>query len=310
MDLARARRHFMHWFVASGSWRSGYLTNRQPQAAPALQSGDFSFVAGTQHCVGAGQSGAAQRRRGIGGGTDMKYWQVNDGDDTQVILVSDEAVYSESVPASRAGALVEQLKTGQSPARTFSDKATHIVLRDTRRVKQSSSDSDIDFNTGEGKQAKEISLTIEDGGIRDEVFGCIEHETDGRFRRYEDSYTRPRAAVGALTGLTVFGFGTALAMKAAAAFQAAGEIEITGRKKGLKQLVVWLLELLGPTGVGIIGGLICALCLWTLVQRLKAPPHMQILQPKPYQSQSALVTALKYIALFAVWALFLPPLLR
>jgi site-specific recombinase len=108
----------------------------------------------------------------------------------------------------------------------------------------------------------------------------------------------------------VFGFGTALAMQAAAALQMAGEVEFTGRKKGLKQLVVWILELLGPTGVGIIGGLICALCLWTLVQRLKAPPHLQILQPKPYQAQSALVTALKYIALFAVWALFLPPLLR
>ncbi|MGB0133644.1 hypothetical protein, partial [Dokdonella sp.] len=252
----------------------------------------------------------AQRRRVSGGGTDMKYWLVNNGDDTQVVLVSDEAVYSESVPASRAGTMVEQLKSGNSPARTFSEDATHIVLRDTRRVKQSSSDNDIDFNTGEGKQAKEISLSIEDGGIRDEVFGSIEHETEGRFRRYEDSYTRPRAAVGSLTGLTVFGFGTVLLMKAAAAIQVAEEIEVTGRKRGLKQFVVWLLDTLGPTGVGIIGGLICALCLWVLVQRLKAPPHLQILQPKPYQPQRALVTALKYIALFAIWALFLPPLLR
>ena len=235
----------------------------------------------------------------------MKFWLVNEGDATQLVLVSDEAVYAENAPNARSAGMVEQLRSGQVPTRVFSDKADHIVLRDTRRIRQSSSDSDIDFDVGEGKQSKSVSLTISDNGIRDEVFGAVEHATEGRFQRYEDSYTRPRAAVGAFTALTVFGFGTLGAMAAAAAFRGVEEVHVEGRKQGLKYLVVWLLDLLGPVGVGIIGGLICALCLWTLVQRLKSPPHMQILQAKPYRPQSAWVTGLKYTVLIAVWALFL-----
>jgi hypothetical protein len=240
----------------------------------------------------------------------MKHWQIHDGDSTQLVMVGDESVFAQSGPRERIDGLAKLLESGQSPGRVFGPDAQHVVLRDTRRVQQNSSDHDIDFIQGEGKEEKTISVSIADSGMRDDIFGAVERVTEGRLRRYDDSLSRPRAALPALTALTVFGFGTVIAVRAAAALQAADEVVVSGRKKGLKQLVVWVLETLGPTGVAVIGGLICALCLWTLQRRLRTPPHLQLLQSTPYRSPGPLTTGLKYLALIAVWMLFAPGLLR
>lgn len=240
----------------------------------------------------------------------MKLWQIHDGTDTQLVMVDDESVFSEAGPRARIAGIAKAIEGGASPGRTFTAEAKHVVLRDARRVQQSSSDQDIDFVMGEGKEEKTVSLSIADGGIRDEIFGAVAHATEGRLKRYEDTLSRPRAVLPSLIALTVFGFGTAIAIRAAAALQAADEVVVSGRKKGLKQLFVWILETLGPTGVAVIGGLICALCLWTFTGRLRAPPHLQMLQSTPYRVPGTVSTGLKYLALLAVWALFAPGLLR
>lgn len=240
----------------------------------------------------------------------MSYWQIHDGDRTQLVMVGEESVFAQTGPREQIAGLVKLLDAGQSPGRVFAADAQHVVLRDTRRVQQDSSDDDIDFSQGDGKEAKTISISIADGGLRNEIFGAVERSMDGRLRRYEDSLSRPRAALPALTGLTVFGIGTVIAMRAAEALRAADEVLVSGRKKGLKQLVVWVLETLGPTGVALLGGLICALCLWTLQRRLRTPPYLQLLQATPYHAPGGILTGLKYLALVAVWMLFAPGLLR
>ncbi len=240
----------------------------------------------------------------------MKVWQIHDGGDTQLVMVDDESVFSESGPRARIAGIAKAIEGGASPGRTFTAEAKHVVLRDTRRVQQTSGDQDIDFVLGEGKEEKTISVGVADGGMRDDIFAAVEKATEGRLKRYEDSLSRPRAALPSLIALTVFGFGTAIAMRAAAALQAADEVVVSGRKKGIKQLFVWILEFLGPTGVAVIGGLICALCLWNLQSRLRTPPHLQMLQSTPYRAPGTMVTGLKYLALIAVWFLFAPGLFR
>jgi hypothetical protein len=239
----------------------------------------------------------------------MRYWLEAEGDATRVVAVSDEAVYAESLQGDRLQAVETALRDGQSPARAFSDKATHVVLRDATRVQLSTADDDIDFSLGSGKQAKTVSLRIDDAGLRDEVFAEIEQVTDGRLRRYEDRLSRPRAAFASLMALTVFGLLTVVGARAAAAVQAADEIEVSGRKQGIKYLVLGALDLLGPLGIGILGGLICALCLATLVMRLRQPPRLQILQARPYRPQGGVLTCIKYAVLLGIWVLFVPPLL-
>ena len=238
----------------------------------------------------------------------MQYWKDVDGDSAQLLLVSNEAVYAETYKGSLIEAQISRLQAGESPAQVFGDKATHVVLRGVKRVQQSSADSDIDFEVGEGKEAKTESLTIEDAGVRDAVFGAVEQATQGRFRRYEDTYSKARAAFASALTFSLLAMGTAIAANAATAIRAADEIEITGRKKGLKQMVVWVLDTLGPWGVSILGGLLCALALFVLIQRVQAPPHLQMLQSKPYRPQGPIITGIKYALLAALWVVLGPGL--
>ncbi len=240
----------------------------------------------------------------------MRYWQDKSDDKTTLIVVSDEAVYAEKMDVAACARQIGELNSGKSPATVFGKDATHVVLRSVSKVQQSRGDEDIDFVMRDGKDEKTESISINDEGVRADVFIALERATQGRFKRYEDQYSRARAAYGAALFLTIFGFITKFAASAATVIRNAEDYEVDGRKKGLAQLIVWVLDFLGPTGVWVIGGLICALFAWSLYLHLKAPPFMTILQADPYKPQSSIVTVLKYLGLAAIWILFGPAMLR
>ncbi|WP_148040962.1 hypothetical protein [Montanilutibacter psychrotolerans] len=241
----------------------------------------------------------------------MQYWQDGKGEKTQLIVVTDEALYAHTFATPVAQQHVDELVSGKSPALLFAvADATYVAFRSLDRAQCSSSDNDIDFAFKEGKEDQSVSLSIEGEGIREQVLAALEHALHGRFKRYEDQYSRPRAAFGSALWLSIFAFATWVLANAASALQAAGDHEITGRRKGLKTLVAGTLEWLGPTGVTVIGGLLCALVAWNLVNRVKAPSLVQILQPGPYKAQGAAITVIKYLVLAVLWIGLLPIVLR
>lgn len=240
----------------------------------------------------------------------MNYWQDKEDDKTQLIVVTDEALYAEKMDHAASLRQVGELTAGKSAATVFGKDATHVVLRAVSKVQQQRGDDDIDFTLRDGKEEKTDSISIADEGIRNEVFASIERVTQGRFQRYEDQTNRARAAFGPLLALTIFGFGTKIAASAAAAIRAAEEYEVSGRKKGLKQLIVWVLDTLGPVGCWVIGGILLALSAWVLYDRLRTPPFYDILQAEPYKPQGPIKTTLKYLALAAVIVVFMPMFLR
>ncbi len=221
----------------------------------------------------------------------------------QLIVISDEALYAECLEAAEADQQLAELKAGKSPATLFGKDAQHVPFRTLRQVKRNERDDDIDFSVSEGKETREHSLSIESPSIRDDVFSALEGRLAGRFQRYEDSYSPLRAAFGPLLTLTVLALGTWGLRAAALAIEAADDIEVSGRKKGLKQLFVWLLETLGPTGVTLIGGALCALTVWYLVVQVRQPPRLHILQIGRFRPASPIMTVLKYGVLATVWLL-------
>jgi len=247
---------------------------------------------------------------GCGKGNGMRYWLDKDEEKTRLIVVTDEAVYEQAMSTAEADRHVGELNAGKSPASVFGKDANHIVLRTLAKVQQEQADDDIDFSYREGKEDKTQSVTILDAGIRAEVLAAVERALHGRFRRYEDQYSKPRSAFAPLVMLTVVGFGTRILANAAAALGDAGAREVDGRNKGLKKLVLWALDLLGPTGITVIGTLFFALSLWYLVLRIRTPPLMHILQAEPYKPQGVAMTAIKYIVLVIAWVVMSPSLWR
>jgi hypothetical protein len=63
----------------------------------------------------------------------------------------------------------------------------------------------------------------------------------------------------------------------AVALAGGAEAEISGRRSGIKKLVVWAVDVIGPLGVLSAGGIVVALTAAYLVKRVKTPPIMTTL---------------------------------
>ncbi len=230
-----------------------------------------------------------------------QYWLDKDDDKIRLIVLTPEALYSESLTPVECRQRVEALKAGNSPSTLFGTEADHVSLRALEKVTADARDTDIELTHRDGKDSTDLTLSISSAEIREAVFAALQQVMANRFQTFEDHYSRARAAFGSLMTLTVFGLLTWWLAAAAAGIRAAEEIELSGRKKGLKKIFIGTLDLLGPTGVTIIGGLICALVLWYLALQLRQPPQLRILQAGQYKPASPLITGAKYLLLAGVW---------
>lgn len=235
----------------------------------------------------------------------MQHWIDQTNDKAQLIVLTDEAVYAETLTPVAAAQAVDALDAGRSPATVFGKDAKHVTLRSMTRVQYDEHESDIEFHHRDGKDDANVSVSIDTPGVREQVFAAARQRLSDTFGAYETHYSRWRAALGPLVSLTVFGLGTLALRAAAVAIREADEIEVSGRRQGLKKLFAWVLDTLGPMGVSVTGGLLVLLSGWALYTRLQRPQRLHILQPAPYSPPSRVMLALKYGVLVAMWALAL-----
>lgn len=231
----------------------------------------------------------------------MQHYIDRDGTKAQLVVLTADAVHAETFSAADCQRHIRELAAGKSPDALFGKDASKIALRSIRRVQIDDNDNDVDVTHVESDKEIATSLRFAENDVRDAVYAALRERLAGRMHEHVDEYTRPRAAVGSLTALTVFGIGTFLLAQAAAAIQAAGEMEITGRRAGLKKFFAGVLDTLGPTGVSIIGGILCLLALLVLVQRLRQPPRLRFVQTATWAGPPKVATIVKYGMLVAVW---------
>ena len=123
----------------------------------------------------------------------MRYWQDKNDDKTQLLVVTNEAIYAQEMTGAECAQQLSELNAGKSPATVFGKDATHVVLRAVSKVQQTRGDEDIEFVLRDGKDEKTQCISIKDEGIRADVFATLELATQGRFQRFEDQYSRARA---------------------------------------------------------------------------------------------------------------------
>lgn len=231
----------------------------------------------------------------------MQHWIDTQDGRAQLIVVTDEAVYAGKMTKDAAAQAVDALASGRSPAMVFSKDAKHVTFRAMNRVQYNEHETDIEFHHRDGKDDSVMSVFIETPGLRERVYGHLREQLADQFGAYEAHYSRWRAAFGSLMALTVFTLGTLMLRAAAAAVRAAGEIEYEGRRQGTKKLFVGLLDLLGPAGVSVMGGILVLIAGLVLYSRLTKPQRLHILQSTPYAPPSGIVLGMKYAGLLLVW---------
>ena len=219
----------------------------------------------------------------------------------ELIFLNESNLVVDSPDDAKAVQIKDALLGGTPAAQVLSSDSTDIPLLSVVSIKTDKNDDEIEIQYKSGKEVEEKTLRLASKEVRDDVYARLKAAFGDRFTETEDAYSVPQAAFGSLMALTVFGLLTWGGAKFAALLSNAGDYEIEGSRQGLKALVAWILELLGPIGVYVVGGLICALCAFSLYSRVTQPQVMLVLQEAPYKKASNIMLGLKYLGMLAIW---------
>src|SRR5262249_3133839 len=85
----------------------------------------------------------------------------------------------------------------------------------------------------------------------------------------------PPVITGAVGGLLWYGI-----YSSASDLAAGKEIEIRGRRQGMKRMLVWVAELLGPTGATVLGVALLVLIVGWLAMRIIRRPQRTVWLPE------------------------------
>jgi len=146
-------------------------------------------------------------------------------------------------------------------------------------VKYDQKDDDIDFAFKLGRQKSSKNVAFSSREERDAfMIELAERMPECDSKTVE--WGPIRASLGPLTFGSVVAFMTWAMHGAASALAAGAEAEVSGRRAGLKKLVMWMIDLVGPTGVLVAGGLVVALTGVFLWKRVTTPPVWTTLEPR------------------------------
>ena len=146
-------------------------------------------------------------------------------------------------------------------------------------MKYDQKDDDIDFAFKLGRQKSSKNVAFSSREERDAfMIELAERMPECDSKTVE--WGPIRASLGPLTFGSVVAFMTWAMHGAASALAAGAEAEVSGRRAGLKKLVMWMIDLVGPTGVLVGGGLVLALTGVFLWKRVTTPPVWTTLEPR------------------------------
>jgi hypothetical protein len=223
-----------------------------------------------------------------------------------IIVLGDDALVTASLQSEELEDAKSRIEGGESPLNLFGDRATMIPYFSIKKLKLEESDEDIEVYYKKEKEDKSKTLDAVDKTVRQEILAEIQSHLSDDFTSMTEKYGLMRALFPSLMTLTVFIIITRLLHGVAVEIAAGAEPEISGRHSGLKSLFLWVVDLLGPTGALIFGGLFMLFPLLVIVKRIKKPTIITTIKQGKQKPGSVIGTTIKWAILVGVWYLFGP----
>ena len=195
-----------------------------------------------------------------------------------VVVLADDAVLVSNPPEADARAIAAELASGSGDlALRKSDPTTIPVAGITRvRFEQDDDAVDLDYRAGKSGESKNIAFSTRE---ERDAFVAQLVERLPACESQTVAWSPWRALVGPTAFGSVVGVLTWLFHAAAAGIAAGAEAEVSGRRSGLKRIVLWVIETIGPVGVLAVGGLLLAVTGFYAWKRFQSPPVVTTLRP-------------------------------
>lgn len=209
----------------------------------------------------------------------MSHWIDPDRIFDSVVVMSDDAVYVCNPTEDRAREIAASLESGEPAHIVMKEDPTTILIGGINVVRYDQHDDDLDIGFKLGKESASKNIAFSNREERDDFAAQLSErlpDFDGRTVQWGPV----RASLGPLTFGGIAGGLTWMLHAAAQAMAAGAEAEASGRRAGLKRLIMGSIDLVGPMGVLVVGGLVLALTGMVLVKRIKSPPLVTTLKPR------------------------------
>lgn len=207
--------------------------------------------------------------------TDVKVWTDEKAAFESLVAFDENGIFVASPNRTEVVEIAEQIKSGTPPASALEGKRAKLIQLDTLKSIKSNRHTNIVHYKTVGTDGKDSlgNFTIKKDQ-RDDLFKSLEILCSRGFKYTETQFSIFRAALTPLISIAVVTLFTYLGYGAAVQMAAGDTADISGRNAGVKRILASGLDILGPYGVAIIGGIIGVLCLIWLVNRIKTPPFI------------------------------------
>ena len=192
-----------------------------------------------------------------------------------LVALDGNSIFVASPDRARIVEIAEQIRSGTSPVSALKGSRAKQIQLDTLKCIKSNRHSTIVNYKVSGPDGKDKlgNFTIKQEQ-RDDLFKKLEILCSRGFKYTETQFNRIRAALSPFIAICIVTLLTFISYKAAIQMAEEGSVEIRGRHALIKRLFAWALDILGPTGVIIVGGVIGVLCLVWMMKRTVTPPLM------------------------------------
>jgi hypothetical protein len=215
--------------------------------------------------------------------TETLSWTAPDLTAPTLVVITDEAIYLCGAAAEPAAALMARLEQGESPAAVFGSETQVIPLALVTRLQTDRNENTLDISwQKEDEEAQEASITFAEIESRDRRFMELTSHLGESWEIGEDRFTRGRALLAPLGCIA----GTIAATAVLWWLSTADGIKhLHGH--GKVALLRWLLQLLQPPGVLVVGSLVLAGLVYWLCRRWQQPPDLLWLSRRAAEPETA-----------------------
>ena len=198
----------------------------------------------------------------------------------RLVVVTNDAIYAanpDKEQVARAAALVT---AAGAAVKTAMPGAEELPFAKISKIETNRHRTDLNIHHHNGTRETIKNIDFDNAATRDRAFESLRRRLGPKFRKDEVQYGLGRAMLAPIVTALAFAGVTWFLMGAAQELRDGVEARTSGRNALIKSLFVLVLNVLGPTGVVIVGVLFVAAALWWLVARIKNPPLMATLTAK------------------------------
>ena len=198
----------------------------------------------------------------------------------RLVVLTNEALFTANPEKPQLAGVASKVTAAAPAVKSVVPDAEQIAYKSISSVKTNRHRTVLEVYYHDGSRDRMKGIDFDSAALRDRVFESLRRRLGPRFVKDEVQYSVLSAAFAPLLTTVVFAGITMFLMSAAQELVDGVDVKIRGRNAAAKGIFVLVLDVLGPTGVMILGGLFVAGGLAWLVARLRKPPLMAMLTAK------------------------------